>query len=170
MGNTNAAVLPLPVIAQASRSRPSRAGGMACCWIGVGRVKPSSWRPRRRSGWRPKAEKGMNGSILLLGEPSAGGLDLAVALLRECGIREVEGFHRFDDRLRDREVHGPLAVGGDHVPRGMWGGGLRDHLLVGRHVVVPTVALVDVVGGELPVLRGVLQAGEEAPALLFLGH
>jgi hypothetical protein len=34
----NAAVLPLPVIAQAMTSRPSTAGGMASSWIGVGRA------------------------------------------------------------------------------------------------------------------------------------
>ena len=32
-----AAVLPLPVIAQARRSLPARAGGIASFWIGVGR-------------------------------------------------------------------------------------------------------------------------------------
>ncbi|OGL05659.1 MAG: hypothetical protein A3I03_12270 [Candidatus Rokubacteria bacterium RIFCSPLOWO2_02_FULL_68_19] len=50
MGSTKAAVLPLPVMAQASTSRPSMAGGIASCWIGVGRVKPISLTPRRRSG------------------------------------------------------------------------------------------------------------------------
>ena len=51
IGRRNAAVLPLPVIAQASRSLPSRAGGIACSWMGVARVKPSSRTPRSRSGW-----------------------------------------------------------------------------------------------------------------------
>ena len=36
MGRRKAAVLPLPVMAQASTSRPARAGGMASRWIGVG--------------------------------------------------------------------------------------------------------------------------------------
>ena len=45
IGSRNAAVLPLPVAAHASRSRPSSAGGMASAWIGVGRTKPSSFRP-----------------------------------------------------------------------------------------------------------------------------
>ena len=43
-------VLPLPVMAQARTSLPSSAGGMASAWIGVGRAKPRSLRPRRRSG------------------------------------------------------------------------------------------------------------------------
>ena len=50
IGNRKAAVLPLPVMAQARMSRPSRAGGMASSWIGVGRVKPSSLSPRQRWG------------------------------------------------------------------------------------------------------------------------
>src|SRR5476649_617247 len=59
MGRTNAAVLPLPVIAHARRSRPSIAGGMESFWMGVGFVKPISLMPRRRSGWRRNEEKGM---------------------------------------------------------------------------------------------------------------
>src|SRR5262245_50657746 len=52
MGRTKAAVLPLPVIAQARTSRPSRAGGIASFWIGVGSVNPIRAMPRSRSGWR----------------------------------------------------------------------------------------------------------------------
>src|SRR5688572_10800330 len=50
MGSRNAAVLPLPVMAQASTSRPAIAGGIASAWIGVGRVKPSSLMPFWRFG------------------------------------------------------------------------------------------------------------------------
>src|SRR5215210_4404013 len=42
MGSRNAAVLPLPVMAQAITSRPSIAGGIASDWMGVGRTNPSS--------------------------------------------------------------------------------------------------------------------------------
>jgi hypothetical protein len=52
IGNMNAAVFPLPVIAHAKTSRPSHAGGMAAFWIAVGTMKPSASRPRRSSGWR----------------------------------------------------------------------------------------------------------------------
>ena len=38
MGRPNAAVLPVPVCAWPITSRPSRSGGMACSWIGVGLV------------------------------------------------------------------------------------------------------------------------------------
>ncbi|MCY1499505.1 hypothetical protein D9M68_335240 [compost metagenome] len=42
IGSTKAAVLPLPVCAITRRSRPSRAGGMAAAWTGVGSAKLSS--------------------------------------------------------------------------------------------------------------------------------
>ena len=35
-GSANAAVLPVPVAAWPTRSRPSSSGGIACAWIGVG--------------------------------------------------------------------------------------------------------------------------------------
>ena len=35
-GSEKAAVLPVPVLAAAMRSRPSSARGMACSWTGVG--------------------------------------------------------------------------------------------------------------------------------------
>ena len=56
----NAAVLPLPVIAQASTSRPVRAGGIASRWIGVGTVKPSASTARSRSGCRVNDANDMN--------------------------------------------------------------------------------------------------------------
>ena len=36
IGSANAAVFPVPVAACASTSRPSRSGGIDCCWMGVG--------------------------------------------------------------------------------------------------------------------------------------
>ena len=38
IGSTNAAVLPVPVWAPASRSRPARTSGIASRWTGVGSV------------------------------------------------------------------------------------------------------------------------------------
>jgi hypothetical protein len=38
IGRVKAAVLPVPVWAMPSTSRPTRATGMACSWIGVGVV------------------------------------------------------------------------------------------------------------------------------------
>src|SRR5579864_2959349 len=40
MGRTNASVLPVPVCAVATTSRPASAGPMAKAWTGVGSVKP----------------------------------------------------------------------------------------------------------------------------------
>ena len=37
IGRTKAAVLPVPVCAQPTTSRPARTRGIACSWIGVGR-------------------------------------------------------------------------------------------------------------------------------------
>jgi hypothetical protein len=37
-GSMNAAVLPVPVWAMPSRSRPSSSDGIDCAWIGVGRL------------------------------------------------------------------------------------------------------------------------------------
>jgi hypothetical protein len=61
MGRRKAAVLPLPVMADPRMSRPSRAGGRACFWIGVGSVNPIPEIPLRRSGWRPKSWNGLAG-------------------------------------------------------------------------------------------------------------
>lgn len=41
MGKANAAVFPLPVSANPMISRPSRARGMDCSWMGVGALYPS---------------------------------------------------------------------------------------------------------------------------------
>src|SRR5207302_4608795 len=71
MGRRNAAVFPLPVIAQARTSRPASAGGMASLWTVVGRVKPSSRVARRRAGSRPRPEKGMR-SLRALAPRTAG--------------------------------------------------------------------------------------------------
>ncbi len=58
MGSTNAAVLPVPVGAQASTSRPASTWGMTSAWMGVGTVYPSAtsaWTTLRE---RPSPRKG----------------------------------------------------------------------------------------------------------------
>src|SRR5688500_17954137 len=82
---------------------------------------------------------------------------------------EIEALEGLRNDLRDGETREPLVVRGDHVP---WRGacaGLRDGLFVRPRVVLPAQPLVDVADRELPVLRGVLQALQEAPALLLSG-
>src|SRR6185436_13785017 len=57
MGSANAAVLPVPVWAQPSRSLPSRTCLIVCCWIGVGFSYPSSRTARRRGSIRGSSSK-----------------------------------------------------------------------------------------------------------------
>jgi hypothetical protein len=42
IGRPNAAVLPVPVCACPTISLPSKITGIACCWIGLGSLKPAS--------------------------------------------------------------------------------------------------------------------------------
>ena len=64
MGTTKAAVLPVPVWAQPSMSRPCRAGAMAFAWMGVGVTKPIRAKSSSSGPDRPKDSKvsgvGMN--------------------------------------------------------------------------------------------------------------
>ncbi|CFN63331.1 Uncharacterised protein [Bordetella pertussis] len=53
----NAAVLPLPVLACAIRSRPSRMSGRLCAWIGVICSKPRPCRLSSKAGRRGREEK-----------------------------------------------------------------------------------------------------------------
>src|SRR6266508_1312699 len=72
-------------------------------------------------------------------------------------------------RLRDGQVAVPLAVGRDDRPGGLGGAATVQGLLVGDGVVLPAVAFLPVVGGELVGLLDVLFAGEQPLALLLLG-
>ena len=53
LGECRTAVLPVPVWAIPSRSRPSSNGGMACAWMGVGSSYPCSRMARRIGSSRP---------------------------------------------------------------------------------------------------------------------
>src|SRR6266536_147961 len=64
-------------------------------------------------------------------------------------------------RLRDGQVAVPLAVGRDDRPGGLGGAATVQGLLVGDGVVLPAVAFLPVVGGELVGLLDVLFAGEQ---------
>ena len=54
-GNTKAAVLPLPVLAETIRSLPVNATGMACAWTSVASVKPSFSRALKSFGLSGKS-------------------------------------------------------------------------------------------------------------------
>ena len=58
IGSTKAAVLPVPVCAHASTSRPARTRGMTSRCTGVGCVYPSSSTARTSGGASPRAENG----------------------------------------------------------------------------------------------------------------
>ena len=64
----------------------------------------------------------------------------------------------------------PLPVGGNHVPRRPLRARVREHLRERLLVVVPALALLDVRGGELPVVVGQVQSPQEPDALLLLGE
>ena len=55
IGRRNAAVFPLPVMAVARTSRPSRSGGMAARWMGVGAEKPMRSAAWTRPWWSPSS-------------------------------------------------------------------------------------------------------------------
>ena len=57
MGKAKATVLPVPVWARPSTSRPNRAGGMASAWIGRGAVNDASETAWSSSGRRSKWSK-----------------------------------------------------------------------------------------------------------------
>src|SRR5580698_9066379 len=57
MGRTNASVLPVPVCAVATKSRPAIAGSMACAWTGVGSIKPCLARLLLRGADKGSSEK-----------------------------------------------------------------------------------------------------------------
>ena len=57
IGSAKAAVLPVPVWARPSTSRPSRTAGMVSAWIGRGESKPASAMARRRVESSSKREK-----------------------------------------------------------------------------------------------------------------
>ena len=58
------------------------------------------------------------------------------------------------DRRRDDEAREPLVVRGHDVPRRVLRGGVPDHVLVRRHVVVPVAALLGVAGENFQFFAG----------------
>jgi hypothetical protein len=100
----------------------------------------------------------------------SGGSEFLALLGSDFGVGEVQGGESIDDGGCDDDAGEPFIIGGHDVPRGLFGGGVTDHLLVGCHVVVPEPAFTDVGGGELPVFGGIIQAFEEAAFLFLFGN
>ena len=85
------------------------------------------------------------------------------------GHASAEPCQRLDEQGRDRPVAVPLAIRRDDVPRRDVRRRPLDRLPVGRHVLVPQHAVVEVAGVVLPVLRRVVQALEQT-CLLLVGR
>src|SRR6266446_8085843 len=88
----------------------------------------------------------------------------------DLGELEIEALHGFDQGAGDHQPREWLAVGWHHVPGGMRATGRADHVLVGRHVLVPELALGDVLHGEFPALARLIEPIEQASALLLPRH
>ena len=73
---------------------------------------------------------------------------------RELQVEAVQGLGQGSCHC---EASKPSAVGRHHVPRRELTTGPAQHILVGRHVFVPELALGDVGHGEFPALGGLLQ-------------
>src|SRR5215210_1519608 len=115
MGRPNAAVLPLPVWAWPITSRPSRSGGMAWTWIGLGDSYPTSRRAASMDSESPRsAKEGIRRGAYGLGAlarpwvwlaPDAGAGDVERGLLGRRGLRL-----RRLEALPGREQDHPAAV------------------------------------------------------------
>src|SRR5687767_8951751 len=106
MGSAKAAVLPLPVMAQARTSRPARAGGMAAFWMGVGAWKPRasmllSRRESRVSSVKDKVEWGLSKVRRGCSGKDGDGRDAAVCAAPYGAARGVHCRTQ-----RDKDVHG----------------------------------------------------------------
>src|SRR5688572_13058333 len=82
--------------------------------------------------------------------------------------RELQPRQRVHHRARHHQPREWLVVGGYDVPGRMRTAGRADRVLVRGHVLVPELALGNVAFRELPALGGLLDARQEALALLLL--
>src|SRR5215510_11049544 len=83
------------------------------------------------------------------------------------GKRQVQFFHGVDDGCRDDEPGKPFVVSRHHVPRGVRGARMPDHIFVSAHVFGPVLSLFCIRRRKLPVLRGKLETPLEASFLLI---
>ena len=128
IGRTNAAVLPVPVCAQASTSRPASTCGMTWAWTGVGWSYPSSSTARTSAGTRPSAANGE----AAVSPSSASGVG-AARTGAAWGARGGGASGRVEEVCRgrqDRRLWGEL--------KGMWGS-LADALEAERGIHGATV-------------------------------
>src|SRR5438552_915426 len=87
--------------------------------------------------------------LLLRQQQALGGGQLLELVPTDLGVLQVQGRQRLDDGGGHDDAREPLVVGGHDVPGSIPGRRVLDHVLVGRHVLVPEAALLDIGAGEL---------------------
>src|SRR3954447_4486061 len=92
----------------------------------------------------------------------------AARLLADRRVLRIDLGQRVHQHGGDGDPQEPLVVGGDHVPRRVLRARRGQHLRERRLVLVPVLALPDVVRVELPVLLRIVDPPEEPAALLLL--
>src|SRR5512134_3570248 len=107
----------VPMSMAASRTRTFYQASGSMSWSG-------------RSAERLTVGSPLRGGSLLRQERAAGGGEVLLLRLVHLRVLEVEGREGVDDRRGDDDAGEPLVVGGDDVPRGGFGGGVADHVLV----------------------------------------
>src|SRR5690242_20765143 len=132
----------------------------------------------------PKAPQYVRDRTVICGITQRGGTSKAGLFIREAladrlqfpqpfgtgrRIAHVKPFQRVEDDLGDDQPGIGLVVGGNDIPGRMLAAGGRQALLIGLHIVLPVFALLHIAGAELPVLVRLVDAGQEALALFFLG-
>src|SRR5665213_2448836 len=115
------------------------------------------------------AMPGAGGPPKLFSQLPANGAQFAGAFLVHGWIGQIERTEGFEDNPHYDQAFILLVVAGDDVPGRVAGAGSAEAGLVGSHVLIPEAALDNVIGTELPVLLRVIEAGEQALALLFSG-
>src|SRR5580700_3739487 len=105
--------------------------------------------------------------VLFLRESLASCLELFAFRGVYFGIGEAEFFQCFDDGRRDCQMGEPFIIRWYDVPGGVPDSSVADHFLVGFLIIVPIFALVNVCGGELPILLRLVESRQEAALLFF---
>ena len=88
------------------------------------------------------------------------------ALRARLGVSHFEFIERIEDNLGHDQPGILFVVGGDDVPGRVMGAGGAQASLISLRVLLPVFPLVDVRDAELPVLARLIDALEEAFALL----
>src|SRR5262245_46788881 len=85
-------------------------------------------------------------------------------------VLQVEARHGVDDRRCHHHASEPFVIGRHDIPGRGVGGRRANGVLIGSHVLVPVLTLLDVARRELPLLLGVVDARKKALLLFLLRH